>query len=147
MNFYFLASASCAALQCQYKCRASPNGGTCYCKDGEKLAPDNTTCIDRDECLEWGHCEQLCTNTPSGYTCACATGFTLANRTKCSAQDAEYLKILFIHEKSIISLNSAGASTVIANTTTGSGLDYHFDENILFWSDVKTKRVSSVYHN
>ncbi|XP_044762088.1 low-density lipoprotein receptor-related protein 2 [Coccinella septempunctata] len=137
------SSASCAALQCQYKCRASPNGGICYCKDGEKLAPDNTTCIDRDECLEWGHCEQLCTNTPSGYTCACATGFTLANRTKCSAQDAEYLKIMFIHEKSIISLNSAGSSTVITNTTSGSGLDYHFDENILFWSDVKTKRIHS----
>ncbi|KAK9880926.1 hypothetical protein WA026_013259 [Henosepilachna vigintioctopunctata] len=30
--------ASCAALQCQYKCRASPNGGICYCRDGDKLA-------------------------------------------------------------------------------------------------------------
>ncbi|KAK9880927.1 hypothetical protein WA026_013260 [Henosepilachna vigintioctopunctata] len=36
-----------------------------------------------------------------------------------------------------------GVSTVIANTTAGSGLDYHFDENILFWSDVKTKRIHS----
>ncbi|KAL3276135.1 hypothetical protein HHI36_020854 [Cryptolaemus montrouzieri] len=137
------SKTSCAALQCQFQCRASPTGGMCICREGEKLAPDNTTCIDKDECAEWGHCEQLCTNTLREYTCSCASGYTLTNKTKCIADYARFLKILFVHEKSIVRLDAAGANSVIANTTSGSGLDYHFEESLLFWSDAKTKRIHS----
>lgn len=58
------ATSSCPALECEYKCVASPSGGACACAGGLALAPDNRTCIDRDECREWGPCSQLCINTP-----------------------------------------------------------------------------------
>lgn len=33
---------------------------------------------------------------------------------------------------------------VVVNTTGASGLDYHYQKNTLYWSDVKTKRVSQL---
>lgn len=59
-----IATASCPALECEYKCVASPAGGACACAAGLTLAADNRTCVDRDECKEWGYCHQLCINTP-----------------------------------------------------------------------------------
>lgn len=58
------ATASCPALECEYKCVASPSGGACACAAGLALAADNRSCTDRDECKDWGYCHQLCVNTP-----------------------------------------------------------------------------------
>lgn len=60
----FAATASCPALECEYKCVASPSGGACACAAGLALAADNRSCSDRDECKDWGYCHQLCVNTP-----------------------------------------------------------------------------------
>lgn len=138
------STAECPLLNCQYKCQASLSGGTCYCSDGKKLSSDNRTCVDRDECSEWGYCDQQCLNTQGGYQCSCAPGFNLLNSTKCNAQDADRMRLYFAHDKSIISINGDGKDIrVIINTTAASGLDYHFENNMLFWSDVKTKRIHS----
>lgn len=139
-----LAKLSCPSLGCEYKCQASLTGGSCYCPDGRKLSNDNRTCVDRDECSEWGFCDQLCTNTDGGYTCSCASGYILKDRSKCVlADNSNDLTLYFAHEKAIYMMNPNGENVnIVANTTGGSGLDFHFERNLLFWSDYKTRKVS-----
>lgn len=146
--FFFIAKLSCPSLGCEYKCQASLTGGSCYCPDGKKLAPDNKTCTDRNECLEWGFCDQLCTNTAGSYTCFCAPGYTLKNKNRCIAVNASNLLIYFAHDKAIFRMNQSGNNVkVIVNTTGASGLDYHLGKNMLYWSDIKTKRVRDFQHH
>lgn len=139
----FTAKLSCPSLGCEYKCQASLTGGSCYCPDGRKLASDNRTCVDRDECMEWGFCDQICTNTEGSYKCSCAPGYTLKEKNRCNALNASSLMLYFVHDKAIYRMTPTGAEAqVIANTTGASGLDFHYNKNLLFWSDTKTKRVS-----
>lgn len=140
---FFTAKSSCPSLGCEYKCQASLTGGSCYCPDGRKLASDNRTCVDKDECVEWGYCDQLCTNTDGGYMCYCAQGYLLQDKSKCIAPNANSLTLLFAHDTSIHRMNSRGGDIkIIANSTTASGLDFHNKKNLLFWSDTKTKKVN-----
>nr|CAH7742116.1 unnamed protein product [Callosobruchus chinensis] len=136
---------SCPSLACDYKCQASLTGGSCYCPKGKKLANDNRTCIDLDECLEWGYCDQLCTNTVGSYSCSCAPGYKLKEKNRCIAENGSSMMLYFAHEKSIYGISPSGGSSfrVIVNTTGASGLDYHYTRNMLYWSDLKTKKIHS----
>lgn len=137
----FTAKSSCPSLGCEYKCQASLTGGSCYCAEGRKLAPDNKTCVDFDECAEWGFCDQLCINTEGSYMCSCARGYILQDK-KCLALNSTLLMLYFAHDKAIYSMNQRGEDYhIIANTTGASGLDFHYGKNLLFWSDVKTRKV------
>lgn len=136
------AKTSCPSLSCEYKCQASLTGGSCYCADGRTIAPDNRTCVDKNECTEWGFCEQLCTNTDGGYICSCANGYSLMDRTKCVAPNASEMLLYFAHDKAVYRMNSRGEEArIVANTTGASGLDFHYQRNLLFWSDTKTRKV------
>lgn len=133
---------SCPALGCEYKCQASLTGGACFCADGRRLAPDNRTCIDRDECVEWGFCDQLCDNNDGGYTCSCAPGYDLRDKNRCSARNANDLQLFFVTERAVYRCNSRGEDvTIVANATGASGLGFHLEKNLMFWSDVKTKKI------
>ncbi|CAG2122214.1 unnamed protein product, partial [Medioppia subpectinata] len=80
------SSKLCDSLSCEYKCRASLEGGTCYCKDGKTINPkDQRTCIDQDECKEWGSCDQICINTPGSHQCQCGSGYSLVEPRHCKA--------------------------------------------------------------
>lgn len=140
--FFVAAKLFCPALDCSYKCQASPTGGSCYCPDGKQLASDDRTCIDRDECSEWGFCDQLCTNTAESYSCSCASGFKLKDKNRCVADNSSAMNLYFAHENAIFSIDPTGNNKkTIVNTTGASGLDFSFAKNMLYWSDVKTKRV------
>lgn len=147
--FFFSAKLSCPTLGCDYKCQASLTGGSCYCPDGRKLAPDNRTCIDRDECSEWGFCDQLCTNTDGSFKCSCAPGYVLqSSKIRCAAVNASELELVFAHDKAVYRMNARGEDVqVIANSTGASGVDFHYQKNLFFWSDAKTKRVSCFVRN
>lgn len=97
-----------------------------------------------DECKEWGHCDQLCTNSDGSYTCQCAAGYTLMDRSRCSASNAANLDLIFAHERAILRMTLHGQdSRVIANATGASGVAFHHERNLLFWSDIKTRNVQS----
>ncbi|XP_049818680.1 low-density lipoprotein receptor-related protein 2 [Aethina tumida] len=135
---------SCPSLGCEYKCQASLTGGVCYCPDGRVLSQDNKTCTDRNECAEWGFCDQVCINTEGSYTCSCAPGYVLKDRNRCIAVNSSSLMLYFAQDKSIFKMNPSGNQVqVVVNTTGASGLDYHYQKNTLYWSDVKTKRIHS----
>ncbi|KAF5276464.1 hypothetical protein FQA39_LY06533 [Lamprigera yunnana] len=138
------STLSCPALGCEYKCQASLTGGVCSCPDGRKLGKDNKTCVDRNECREWGYCDQLCTNTDGGYSCSCAPGYVMQEKNKCAALNASSMYLFFAHDRNVYRMNSRGEDVkIIANTTGASGLDFHYKKNLLFWSDVKTRKIHS----
>ncbi|CAK1544808.1 unnamed protein product [Leptosia nina] len=134
------STSSCPALGCESSCVASPLGGACTCGDGLTLGPDNRSCIDRDECQEWGPCHQLCVNTPGSYKCGCAPGYTLIDGSSCKA-NAEPPALVLAHEKGLLRLDlEKRLPTTLANTSSAAGLDYHYRRNLLFWSDLKTRK-------
>lgn len=112
------------------------------------MAYDNRTCVDRDECSEWGFCDQLCTNTDGGYVCSCAPGYVLSGKNRCFSQNGSSpLELIFAHEKAVYRMNARGTDVrIIANSTGASGVDFHYQRNMLYWSDAKTKRVSTTNH-
>lgn len=134
--------ASCPALDCEYKCVASPAGGTCICTAGLMLASDNRTCVDRDECQEWGYCHQLCANTQGSYKCACAPGYSLVDGSRCTAAGSAAPSLLLAHAGAVLRMDVHGRSaTPLANATQAAGLDFHYRRNLLFWSDLKTRKI------
>lgn len=99
---------------------------------------------DRDECSEWGFCEQLCENTDGSYKCSCVDGYALHDRNKCRALNAPAMEILLAQGSAIWRMDSTGENRqIIANTTGASGLDYLYSSGVLYWSDVKTRKIHS----
>ncbi|XP_023703710.1 low-density lipoprotein receptor-related protein 2 [Cryptotermes secundus] len=138
------SSSSCPSLGCEYKCQASLTGGSCYCSDGRQVANDSRSCIDKDECREWGYCHQLCENTDGSYQCSCMPGYTLVDRSQCVAPNSSSLLLFFAHDHSVWRMTAQGHDIqLVANTTGASGLDFHYRRNQLFWSDVKTRKIHS----
>lgn len=144
-SFAFLATTACASLNCEHKCGPSLTGGACYCPAGRSLANDDRSCTDLDECSEWGHCDQLCANTDGSFTCSCAAGYTLIDKSRCAAQNTAGLELIFAHDNAVIRMSSHGQDARnIINATGASGLAYHKERNLLFWSDTKTRKVQSL---
>ncbi|KAI5717758.1 hypothetical protein M8J77_010754 [Diaphorina citri] len=137
------STKSCSLLNCEFTCQASPTGGVCQCPEGQKVANDSRTCIDRDECAEWGFCEQTCLNLPQSYKCGCYSGYSLAEHKRCVAQDRGSAQLLFAHDDVIVKMNVEGQSvqSVFNTSSFVNGLDYHYKRNLLVWSDSKTRKI------
>lgn len=146
LNILCLASSKCASLGCEHKCKASLDGGVCFCKEGMSINPkDGKTCIDLDECKEWGYCDQFCKNTPGSFQCQCDAGYQLNEMNRCKAQNSSDMRLIFAHHSSIYRVDSTGNSLeLITNATAASGIDFHYQKNLLFWSDVETRKVSNL---
>ncbi|CAA9998006.1 unnamed protein product [Nesidiocoris tenuis] len=137
------SNSNCMALDCEYKCQSSLNGGACYCPEGKRVANDSRTCIDRNECEEWGFCSQKCTNTDGSYMCQCFPGYTLVDKSRCTiSAHSSPPRIYFAHDKSIWQMDANGShQRLVANATAASGIDFHFLKNYFYWSDTKTKKI------
>lgn len=81
------------------------------------------------------------------YKCACAPGYRLVEG-KCSVASPAGAAptLLLAHGAAIIRMDlQARNPHTLANVTSAAGLDYHFRRNLLFWSDLKTRKVSFFY--
>lgn len=146
IHLHFLAASTyCPALGCEHKCGPSLTGGVCYCPAGRTLANDTRSCIDLDECAEWGHCDQLCTNSDGSFSCSCASGYTLQEKSRCAATNPNELELIFAHDRAIVRMSAHGdGARSLANATAASGISFHLQLGLLFWSDTKTRKVQSV---
>ncbi|XP_043279236.1 fibrillin-2-like isoform X2 [Venturia canescens] len=66
---------------CQHDCVNAWGSYRCTCKPGFRLNPDNRSCTDIDECVEFKEnnlCIGICENTPGSYACSCPNGYKLS---------------------------------------------------------------------
>jgi hypothetical protein len=112
---HFAASSKCAALNCEHKCVSSLDGGVCVCKDGfEVYKNDSRSCVDKDECLEWGYCTQYCENFKGSFKCSCGKGYKLGKDGKtCTAEGTTATTLLFVHHHNIYRLIGEGAKVEV----------------------------------
>lgn len=79
----------------------------------------------------------------AAYKCACAPGYTLVDGKRCAAGAEAAPQLLMAHEKAVLRMDLHGrAPAPLANATQAAGLDFHYKKNLLFWSDLKTRKVS-----
>lgn len=55
------------------------------------------------------------------------------------------MRLLFTRHNAIYSVSADGADlSILANASSASGLDYHYERNTVFWTDTETKQVKTV---
>lgn len=76
------------------------------------------------------------------YKCACAPGYTLVDNGRCASSASAAPALLLAHAAAVLRMDLHGrAPTHLANATAAAGLDFHYRRNLLFWSDLKTRKV------
>lgn len=79
----------------------------------------------------------------AAYRCLCAPGYTAARGGRCAAGAAAAPALLLAHAGAVLRMDLHGrAPQSLANATAAAGLDYHYRRNLLFWSDLKTRKVT-----
>ncbi|XP_041076490.1 pro-epidermal growth factor-like isoform X5 [Polyodon spathula] len=121
------------------------------CLDGYKLATDNSTCIDIDECHEGGlgTCGQICHNSPGSYICSCLPGYTLDDNTWSCFVDAPVPYLIFSHGNAIFRIDREGSNhkKLVTNTGISVLLDFHYNEERIYWVDSDKGLVERVFMN
>lgn len=147
--FFFILTVKttkqCEKLKCEHKCIESIEGGECICDKGKQLAPDKVSCIEQSECFKWGTCDQKCTTlTQTTFKCSCVDGYTFIPPRTCKLNNGTQPHLLFAHHNSIFKLDAQMNLQILSNTTSASGLDFHYEKQLIFWTDVDTKKIYSI---
>eukprot|EP00088_Acartia_fossae_P049883 TRINITY_DN5531_c0_g1_i10.p1 TRINITY_DN5531_c0_g1~~TRINITY_DN5531_c0_g1_i10.p1 ORF type:complete len:915 (-),score=202.11 TRINITY_DN5531_c0_g1_i10:693-3437(-) len=131
---------TCAANNggCDQICLNTPSGHVCSCHPGYVMGRNNT-CEDINECEMYGHCSQVCENTPGSYKCSCFSRYLQDpnHPEKCVAESG--VSSIMFTRKTDIRLTTLGkkqkTTALVNGTRSASGLDYHNDGDLLFWSE------------
>ncbi|XP_043917401.1 pro-epidermal growth factor isoform X2 [Protopterus annectens] len=119
------------------------------CLEGYRVASDNTSCIDIDECAEGrlGVCGQICTNVPGSYICSCHPGYTLdSNKWSCYADDPSPY-IIFSQGKAIYRIDTEGTNykQLVADVGMSLLLDFHYKQDKLYWVDTEKGYIQTMH--
>ncbi|KAH8254893.1 hypothetical protein KR038_007739 [Drosophila bunnanda] len=141
---------------CQHKCRATPAGAVCSCRDGYRLDTDKSSCVDVDECQqEQQPCAQLCENTLGGYQCQCHADFMLRqDRVSCKSLESG-AAILFSSFNQVRNLSEHPVMLTVAwsandSRISGFDVDVHRqigyfsaeEEDVVYQIDLQKKQVT-----
>ncbi|XP_017079693.2 low-density lipoprotein receptor isoform X3 [Drosophila eugracilis] len=129
---------------CMHKCVNQEVGYRCECHDGYKLAADNHTCVDIDECETPGICSQVCVNEIGAFKCECEAGYmrVLKNHTRCKASEGHASLLLARrHDIRKIALDRPEMTSIVNSTKSATALDFVFRTGMIFWSDVTTQSI------
>lgn len=124
---------NCEEKLCQHECtNLNGTGFICHCRPGYRVDPDSTyTCIDINECEQFGICPQICKNTKGSYDCECASGYRrVGNGDKCEAEGPTPL--LLLPENIRIrrfNLQTQAYHDFLQEEERIMALDYDFDHN------------------
>ncbi len=95
---------------------------------------------DQNECEEWGFCDQKCVNTDGGHKCSCVEGYERRGDT-CTAR-ADKMSLYFtLHDKIYMMDRQGKDIKQIKDASAASGLDYHFNQSRLFYTDTDKRKV------
>ncbi|XP_055870134.1 low-density lipoprotein receptor-related protein 1-like isoform X4 [Biomphalaria glabrata] len=134
----------CINHDCQGTCHKSPEGFVCSCPENQRLRPDNKTCAAIDSCEKWGVCSQLCQQTVKGHKCQCSPGYTLQlDQYSCKPNDPVPVYIIFANRHEIRRLNVRNNSMVhlVSNLQNAIALDFHYNQSLVFWTDVSNDKI------
>ncbi|XP_033166552.1 low-density lipoprotein receptor isoform X2 [Drosophila mauritiana] len=129
---------------CMHQCVNLEVGYRCECQDGYKLAADQHTCVDIDECETPGICSQVCVNEIGAFKCECEAGYMrlLKNHTRCKASEGHASLLLARrHDIRKIALDRPEMTSIVNSTKAATALDFVFRTGMIFWSDVATQSI------
>ncbi|KPU79994.1 uncharacterized protein Dana_GF18235, isoform B [Drosophila ananassae] len=129
---------------CMHTCVNLAVGYRCECHAGYKLAPDNRSCVDIDECETPGVCSQQCINQVGSFKCECQEGYmrVMHNHTRCKASEGHASLLLTRrHDIRKIALDRPEMTSIVNSTKSSTALDFVFRTGMIFWSDVTTKSI------
>uniref|UniRef100_A0A3B4FEE2 Low-density lipoprotein receptor-related protein 2 n=1 Tax=Pundamilia nyererei TaxID=303518 RepID=A0A3B4FEE2_9CICH len=140
----------CASLSCEHHCHASPDGGTCSCPSGYIVNSNNSrTCIDFDDCSMWGVCDQLCEDRIGSHRCSCREGYILEQHRYCRADSSTGVpSLIFSNGRDLLigDIHGNNLRTLVNSQNRGIavGVDFHYNLNMIFWTDTIQNKVFSV---
>ncbi|NXI66056.1 LRP4 protein, partial [Anseranas semipalmata] len=133
--------------RCSQLCYSSPRGPRCWCAPGYRLAENGLTCVDIDECMEWGErtCSQICLNAPGSYSCSCFAGYLLEpDGHVCKLSGPEPVLLVAVQSEVLsYGLRSGREEVLLASDKERIvfSLDYDLVERKVFWMDLATESI------
>ncbi|XP_010152379.1 PREDICTED: low-density lipoprotein receptor-related protein 2-like, partial [Eurypyga helias] len=119
----------------------------CWCEPGYRLAEDGLSCLDIDECMEWGEgaCSQTCLNAPGSYSCGCLPGYLLEPDSRvCKLTGPEPMLLVAVQSEVLSYGLRSGREEVLLATDKERvvfSLDYDLVERKVFWMDLATESI------
>lgn len=131
---------------CSQGCKDLAIGHVCTCEKGFRLSThDNRTCVDINECKEFGRCTHSCVNYEGSYACTCDEGFTLDRRDRktCRAL-APKPYLLFANDFDIreVSLSGDDYRPILSIWSSIVALGVDTQDQMIYWADSYNKTIS-----
>ncbi|ERE71506.1 prolow-density lipoprotein receptor-related protein 1 [Cricetulus griseus] len=130
---------------CSNHCSVVPGRGiVCSCPEGHQLKKDNRTCEIVDYCASHQRCSQVCEQHKHLVKCSCYEGWTLGvDGETCTSVDPFEAFIIFSirHEIRRIDLHKGDYSLLVPGLRNTIALDFHFNQSLLYWTDVVEDRI------
>ncbi|KAJ7407454.1 hypothetical protein WISP_126041 [Willisornis vidua] len=117
------------------------------CRVGYRLAKDGLSCVDIDECTEWGEgaCSQTCLNAAGSYSCGCLPGYLLEpDGHLCKLTGPEPTLLVAVQSEVLSYGLRSGHEEVLLATDKDRvifSLDYDLVERKVFWMDLATESI------
>ncbi|XP_068177703.1 low-density lipoprotein receptor [Antennarius striatus] len=131
---------------CTHFCSDLKIGFNCSCRPGFRLAMDQKTCEDINECDEPDTCSQICINLPGSYKCDCDEGYMIDPASKtCKAVSGAVPMLYFTsrHDVRKMTVDSHEYIRVIPELKNAVSIDMDMPNKIIFWSDLLRKKIYS----
>ncbi|XP_012505827.1 PREDICTED: low-density lipoprotein receptor-related protein 1B-like [Propithecus coquereli] len=130
---------------CSNHCSVVPGRGiVCSCPEGLQLNKDNKTCEIVDYCSNHLKCSQVCEQHKHTVKCSCYEGWKLdVDGESCTSIDPFEAFIIFSirHEIRRIDLHKRDYSLLVPGLRNTIALDFHFNQSLLYWTDVVEDRI------
>ncbi|KAF7998627.1 hypothetical protein HCN44_011035 [Aphidius gifuensis] len=141
--------------KCSQQCILTVNNkNACSCESGYTLGNDNATCYDINECEfeKEPVCSQLCKNTVGSFMCNCIVGYVLRPDLRTCKAIGGNPSLILTNRVDIRKINISPATDIkytpiLKSLHNAIAMDYHYEKDVIYWSDVSLDVIKKVYLN